>query len=92
MPYPPGRDGHKIGGVLLAKSSQPSPNESAASAVQSIQSNRPPDPMKKMLSRTEATAALPTVSQRKLSNEAHSNHDEPATGAQQGILHAPDEQ
>ncbi|KAK1042737.1 hypothetical protein LTR74_018494, partial [Friedmanniomyces endolithicus] len=92
MLNPPHWDGHMNGDSLLNKLAQPSPPPSAASPIQSIQSNYAPDPIKKLLARPGAIATPSSTSQRKRSYKSNFNHNEPAANDQQGSPHAPKEQ
>ncbi|KAK1023516.1 hypothetical protein LTS16_024835 [Friedmanniomyces endolithicus] len=92
MLYPPHWDGHMTGDSLLNELAQPSPHQSAASAIRSIQSSCAPNPTKKLLARREATAVPSTTSQREGSYQANFNYDELAANNQQGNPHVLEEQ
>ncbi|KAK0335638.1 hypothetical protein LTR94_011893, partial [Friedmanniomyces endolithicus] len=92
MLYPPHWDGHMTGDSLLNELAQPSPHQSAASAIRSIQSSCAPNPTKKLLARREATAVPSTTSQREGSYQANFNYDELAANNQQGNPHVLKEQ
>ncbi|KAK1090981.1 hypothetical protein LTR48_007236, partial [Friedmanniomyces endolithicus] len=92
MLYPPHWDGHMTSDSLLNELGQPSPLQSAASAIPSIQSSCAPNPTKKLLARLRATAAPSTTSQRKGSYKANFNYNELAANNQQGSPHALNEQ